>query len=90
MPDWMFVTVLRPMAVGGRVRSTRKSRAARAVSASAAVAIPGAMAPPMNSPPGRHALEVVAVPKSMMMSGGPYSSTAATTFTIRSGPTSRG
>ena len=42
-----------------------------AVSASAAVAIPGAIAPPMNSPAGETHSKVVAVPKSMMISGGP-------------------
>jgi len=79
----MLVTVLVPMARGGRTRSTPKSRAARAVSASAAVAMPGAMAPPRNSPRAETHSNVVAVPRSTMMSGAPYSSRPATILTIR-------
>ena len=57
-PTGCWSTVLRPMASLGRTSSTRKRRAARETSASAAVSIPGAIAPPMNSPRGVHAVEV--------------------------------
>ena len=79
-----------PMALGGRLRSTRKSLAARAVRASAAVAIPGAMAPPMNAPSADTHSRVVAVPKSMMMSGPLYLRWPASALRRRSAPTSFG
>ena len=67
----MLVTVFRPMASFGRTSSTRKSRAARETSASAAVLMPGAIAPPMNSPRAFTQSKRVAVPKSTTMSGVP-------------------
>src|SRR5271169_6053904 len=45
-PDWMECTVFFPIAEGGRTRSTRGSFAARWKRASAAMPMPGAMAPP--------------------------------------------
>src|SRR5688572_9065402 len=52
--------------------------------------MPGAMAPPMNSPRALMQSNVVAVPRSTTISGGPYRAIAATAFTMRSAPTSRG
>ena len=43
--------------------------------------MPGAMAPPMNSPRALTQLNVVAVPKSMTISGGPYFAAAANAST---------
>ena len=63
--------MLRPIASLGRTSSTRDSRAARLSRASTDVAIPGAMAPPMNSPRALTQLNVVAVPRSTTISGGP-------------------
>ena len=67
----MLVAVLRPMAVAGASSSTRNRRAAREIRASAAVAMPGAMAPPTNSPRALMQSKLVAVPKSTTMRGGP-------------------
>src|SRR3990167_8616563 len=79
----MLVPVLRQMAVGGATSSTRESRAAREISASAAVTSPGAMAPPTNSPRSSTQSKLVAVPKSTTMTGAPYSATAATALQTR-------
>ena len=74
--------VLRPIASFGRASSTRARRAARFTSASTDVAMPGAMAPPMNSPRAFTQLNVVAVPKSITISGGgPYFTAAANAST---------
>jgi hypothetical protein len=59
-------------------------------SASTEVTIPGAMAPPITSPRRLTQLNVVAVPKSMTISGWPYFADAANASTYRSAPTSRG
>src|SRR5256712_1456125 len=60
------------------------------MSASVAVEMPGAMAPPQNAPAAFTQSNVVAVPRSTMISGGPYSATAATDLVIRSAPISSG
>ena len=82
--------MFRPIASFGLTSSTRDRRAARFTSASTDVTIPGAMAPPMNSPRPLTQLKVVAVPKSITISGGPYFAVAAKASTYRSAPTSRG
>src|SRR2546428_61951 len=86
----MLVSVLRPIASFGRTSSTRYSRAARAISASVAVEMPGAMAPPMNSPAAFTQSNVVAVSRSTTMSGGPERAAAAADFVIPSAPPPRG
>ena len=86
----MLCTVFRPITDLGREISTRGSLAARWNNASAEMPIPGQIAPPRYSPRAEMASKVVAVPKSTTMHGPPYSSNAATAFTIRSAPTSRG
>src|SRR6267143_1841083 len=60
------------------------------MSASVAVEMPGAIAPPQNSPAAFTQSNVVAVPRSTTMSGGPYSATAATDLVMRSAPISSG
>ena len=52
--------------------------------------MPGASAPPTNSPRSLTASKLVDVPKSTTMAGPPYRWTAATVFMIRSLPTSLG
>src|SRR5215510_13655301 len=89
-PDWMLVTVLRPMASFGWRSSTRYRRAAREISASDAVIMPGAMAPPTNSPRAFTQSNVVAVPRLITMSGLPYRVTPPTISHTRSAPTSLG
>ena len=60
----MLATVLRPMAVLGRVTSTRGSLAVERNRASADTISPGAMMPPAYSPLSVTTSNVVAVPKS--------------------------
>lgn len=67
-----------------------RRRAARAWSASAAMPIPGAIAPPRYSPFAESAPNVVPVPKSTMQEGPPYISLTATALTMRSAPTAFG
>ena len=62
---------LRPITDGGRAMSTFGSFAARCANASAAIPIPGAIAPPRYSPAAVIASKVVAVPKSTMHNGPP-------------------
>ena len=52
--------------------------------------MPGASAPPTNSPRALAASKFVNVPKSTTMAGPPYRWTAATAFMMRSLPTSLG
>ena len=52
--------------------------------------MPGASAPPRNSPRSLTASKFVDVPKSTTIAGPPYRCTAATAFMIRSLPTSLG
>jgi hypothetical protein len=86
----MLATVFLPMAVRGRVISTRGSLAVRLYRASADTIRPGAMMPPAYSPLGVTTSKVVAVPKSTTMAPSAQRAWAATAFTIRSAPTSRG
>src|SRR5271155_3754631 len=86
----MWVTVLVPITLPGSLISTRGNRAARANNASDEIPNPGAITPPRYSPFAEITSNVIAVPKSTTMDGPPYSANAATPFTIRSAPTSRG
>src|SRR5450830_627518 len=86
----MALTVFFPITDAGFVSSTLGSLAAREKRASVEMPIPGAMAPPIYSPLSLMAQNVVAVPKSTIISGPPYFSIAATALTIRSAPTSLG
>ena len=52
--------------------------------------MPGATAPPTNSPRSLTASKLVEVPKSTTMAGPPYRCMAAAELVIRSLPTSRG
>ena len=90
MPDCRASTVFLPITWCGRVSSTLSSCAARRVSASTEISIPGASAPPTNSPLALAASKLVEVPKSTTMAGPPYRWTAATVFMMRSLPTSFG
>ena len=45
-PDWIEVTVLRPITESGATASTRRSIAVCETSASSEISTPGAMAPP--------------------------------------------
>jgi hypothetical protein len=65
----MLETVVRPMARLGLRISMRGRRAVLRVRASAAIWMPGAMAPPRYSPLAETASNVVAVPKSTTMAG---------------------
>jgi hypothetical protein len=78
------------MTRGGLASSTLSSWAARRDSASTEISIPGASAPPTNSPRALTASKLVEVPKSTTMAGPPYRCTAASEFMIRSLPTSLG
>ena len=82
--------VVRPITLLGRAISTRWSIEARSKSASIEVWMPGKITPPRYSPWAETQSKVVAVPKSTAMAGPPSSSKAATAFTMRSAPTSRG
>ena len=82
--------MVRPITVRGRAISMRWSIEARSKSASIATWMPGKIAPPRYSPRSETQSKVVAVPKSTAITGAPISSTAATAFTMRSAPTSRG
>ena len=82
--------VVLPITDLGRAISTRCSMEARSKRASMEMWIPGKMAPPRYSPDSETQSKVVAVPKSTATMGPPWSSKAATAFTMRSAPTSRG
>ena len=64
-------TVVLPITVGGAVKSTLTSRAARAKRASIEISIPGASTPPTYSPAGETMSKLVLVPKSTTMHGAP-------------------
>ena len=74
MPACMLATVFLPITFSGFISSNRGSFAVRSVSASADSLRPGQIAPPRNSPFADTAPNDVAVPKSMVMHGPPYSS----------------
>src|SRR5574341_2083544 len=90
IPVCMLLAVSWPMVVDGRTHSTLESWAARLVSASADIPIPGAMTPPRYAPSAVTTQNVVAVPKSTMISGPPNASYAAAALTSRSAPISSG
>jgi hypothetical protein len=90
MPDCSASTVFFPITCGGLVSSTLSSWAARLDSASTEISIPGASAPPTNSPCALTASKLVDVPKSTTTAGPPCRCTAASEFMIRSLPTSLG
>ena len=78
------------MTLFGRINSTLRSCAARAASASTEISIPGASAPPRNSPLGDTTSRFVEVPKSTTIAGPPYKVCAASVLTMRSAPISFG
>ena len=86
----MLETVLLPIALSGLLRSIRGSLAVASKRACAEIFNPGAMAPPRYSPLSLTASNVVAVPKSTTMTALWNRVKAATPFTIRSAPTSKG
>src|SRR5262249_10251358 len=90
IPDCSASTVFLPITLGGLVNSTLSSCAARRDSASTEISIPGAIAPPTNSPRALTASKLVEVPKSTTIAAPPYRCTAASEFMIRSLPTSLG
>ncbi len=90
IPDCSASTVLLPITRLGLASSTFSSCAARRDSASTEISMPGASAPPTNSPRSLTASKFVDVPKSTTIAGPPYRCTAATAFMIRSLPTSLG
>jgi hypothetical protein len=90
IPDWSDSTVFLPMTLGGLISSTLSSCAARLDRASTEISMPGASAPPTNSPRALTASKFVDVPKSTTIAGPPYRCTAASEFMIRSLPTSLG
>ena len=71
-PDCSASTVFLPLTRGGLVSSTLSSCAARRDSASTEISMPGASAPPTNSPLALTASKFVDVPKSAMTTGAPY------------------
>ena len=70
--------------------STRVRRAVRENKLAALACMPGAITPPMNSPFALTTSKLVAVPKSTTTAGPPKREKAASAFTTRSAPTSRG
>ena len=90
MPDCNASTVFLPTTRAGLVSSTLSNCAARRDRASTDISMPGASAPPTNSPRALTASKFVDVPKSTTTAGPPYRCTAASEFMIRSLPTSFG
>jgi hypothetical protein len=90
MPDCSDSTVFLPITRAGLISSTLSSWAARLDRASTEISMPGASAPPTNSPRALTASKFVEVPKSTTIAGPPYRWTAASEFMIRSLPTSLG
>ena len=90
VPDWSASTVFFPMTFLGLTSSTLRNCAARAASASTEISIPGARAPPKNSPLGETTSKFVDVPKSTTIAGPPNNVCAASVFTILSAPISFG
>jgi hypothetical protein len=79
-----------PITERGRAGSTLRNWAARAASASNEISMPGANAPPRNSPRELMTSKLVVVPKSTTIDGPPKRVYAASVFTTRSAPTSFG
>src|SRR5271165_6482749 len=77
IPDCKASTVFLPITRGGLVSSTLSSCAARLDSASTEISIPGASAPPTNSPRALTASKFVEVPKSTTISSAVRSGTVA-------------
>ncbi len=74
----------------GLINSTLRSWAARDARASTEISIPGASAPPRNSPLGETTSRFVEVPKSTTIAGPPNNVWAAKVLTMRSAPISFG
>src|SRR6266540_3273537 len=90
IPDCSASMVDLPITDRGRASSILNSRAPRAASASTEISMPGASAPPRNSPRSLTTSKLVEVPKSTTTQAPPYRWCAARELTIRSGPTSLG
>ena len=90
MPERIADDVEVPTTCAGATRSTFESSAVLDDSASAARRTPGAIAPPTYSPAPLTQSNTVAVPRSTTMTAPRTRSNAASAFTIRSAPTSRG
>ena len=82
--------VLRQITLPGSSSSTLGSFAVFSNRASDEILMPGAMVPPIYSASGVIAQNVVAVPRSITISGPPYLAWAPTAFTILSAPTCLG
>jgi len=67
VPDWSASTVFLPITDLGLTNSTFLNCAALDASASTEISIPGASAPPKNSPFGETTSKLVEVPKSTTM-----------------------
>ena len=80
----MLSVVFLHIALPGSSISTLGSLEVFSNSASEDILSPGAIEPPKYSPLSDRAQKVVAVPKSIIMRGPPYLSTAATALTILS------
>ena len=80
----------RPIGERGGCRSTRVSLAVLPNRAPALICKPGAITPPRNSPASDTTSKLVPVPKSTTIAGPPNIVNAASVFTTRSAPTSRG
>jgi hypothetical protein len=89
-PDCRHSTVFFPITERGRTSSTVRSAAARVASASSEISIPGASAPPRNSPFAETTSMFVEVPKSTTTHAVSNNRCAARVFITRSAPTSRG
>ena len=90
VPDWSASTVFFPITFLGLTNSILRNCAARAVNASTDISMPGASAPPKNSPLGDTTSKFVDVPKSTTIAGPPNKVCAARVLTIRSAPISLG
>ena len=71
IPDCRHSTVFLPITERGLTGSTLRSCAARAASASKEISMPGANAPPRNSPRALITSKFVVVPKSTTIDGPP-------------------
>jgi hypothetical protein len=71
MPDCSDSTVFLPITLRGSMSSTARNAAARPNNASIEISMPGAMAPPMNSPLAEMMSKLVPVPKSTTIVGPP-------------------
>ena len=84
LPLFMQSTVLVPMAWGGASSEMAGSSDVWDASADRDSCTPGMMAPPRNAPSPSSTVTVVAVPMSMRIRGGSYTSSAPTAATSRS------